>query len=764
LIVDNFRPVSGDNDNSLSNKSFDVSKRGVKRTKEVVSLICYWEKMEVVMNRKCFVLLAVSLLCLTSITAHAQDSLNIKCLNEYYHNWQSGVYDVCVRGDYAYMACGQDGMYIADVSNPNQIVELSRINLDEAYSIAISGNYVFLGCYYSGVHIIDVSNPATPLDVRSVSFEGNKSCIRISGNYIFVCTIYTSTGLTIIDISDPSNAYIVSQPQDLYEVNDLEIRGDTAYAACKSQGLQVLDISDITAPRIISNFDNGDGEWVNGVSVAGNYAYLACGWDGFRVVDLSNMQLVASIDSLAYGFRTRVSENFIYLSYGDPNCPLAAIDITFPITPITADIYYPPETIHNFSISDNHVYLADFMHGLRAVDISDPFYMHEDFSYSRSGQDYDVILHDTLAYVKEDYKLKIIDVADQRNPRELGYFESSWRCHAYEIRGDIAYMLEASDTALYAIDISNPAAPALMGSFFTNDDVHYSIGLYDHYAYITENYGIRILDISDPHNMTQIGYFYCSYPKNILAVFDHYLVFGQNDQSVNVLDLTEPDYPNLIGSIYLGQFARDAKVAGNKIYILSSDYFWIYDLTTWDQLSVTDIGNGGHYDAQRIEVNGDNIFLAGNMVSLTVYNVADPYNPYLSGYYRTPDGAFGLAVGGNTVILAAMRFLGFYDCTQAVGIEEPSQPAVPQAFALLPNYPNPFNAATTIKYELPSASDVKLDIFDIAGRKLQTLISEFQRPGAHSIIWNAGEASSGIYFYKIQAGDYSDTRKMILAK
>jgi hypothetical protein len=88
----------------------------------------------------------------------------------------------------------------------------------------------------------------------------------------------------------------------------------------------------------------------------------------------------------------------------------------------------------------------------------------------------------------------------------------------------------------------------------------------------------------------------------------------------------------------------------------------------------------------------------------------------------------------------------------------------PAGFILLPAYPNPFNATTTIKYGIPEASYVTVLIYDILGRSIDVLISEDQQPGYHQIIWDAGDVSSGVYFYKIQAGDFTKTNKMLLLK
>ena len=93
----------------------------------------------------------------------------------------------------------------------------------------------------------------------------------------------------------------------------------------------------------------------------------------------------------------------------------------------------------------------------------------------------------------------------------------------------------------------------------------------------------------------------------------------------------------------------------------------------------------------------------------------------------------------------------------------------PLSFRLHQNYPNPFNPATTVKYELPEDSFVDVTVYDMLGIVVNNLVKTNQSSGYKSIQWNAtnnqGEpVSAGVYLYKIQAGDFVDTKKMILLK
>lgn len=93
-----------------------------------------------------------------------------------------------------------------------------------------------------------------------------------------------------------------------------------------------------------------------------------------------------------------------------------------------------------------------------------------------------------------------------------------------------------------------------------------------------------------------------------------------------------------------------------------------------------------------------------------------------------------------------------------------NQSFLPYSTFIKSNYPNPFNTSTTIEYGLKQDEHVTIDIYDILGRKVETLIDTKQQAGSHKITWNADYFSSGVYFYKLQAGDYIETKKMILLK
>ena len=90
--------------------------------------------------------------------------------------------------------------------------------------------------------------------------------------------------------------------------------------------------------------------------------------------------------------------------------------------------------------------------------------------------------------------------------------------------------------------------------------------------------------------------------------------------------------------------------------------------------------------------------------------------------------------------------------------------AVPEDFRLAQNYPNPFNPATTIRYALADAGPVRLDVFDVWGRRVATLAEGFQTPGTYEVVFEAGNLPSGPYLYRLQADDGIVMRRMLLIK
>lgn len=99
-----------------------------------------------------------------------------------------------------------------------------------------------------------------------------------------------------------------------------------------------------------------------------------------------------------------------------------------------------------------------------------------------------------------------------------------------------------------------------------------------------------------------------------------------------------------------------------------------------------------------------------------------------------------------------------------IGIDLHQISKVPTQYKLYQNYPNPFNPVTKIRYEIPKSENVKIEIFDEIGRLVETVVSLHQPAGVYEASWNASNYASGLYFYRLTAGDFVQTSKMMLIK
>ena len=100
---------------------------------------------------------------------------------------------------------------------------------------------------------------------------------------------------------------------------------------------------------------------------------------------------------------------------------------------------------------------------------------------------------------------------------------------------------------------------------------------------------------------------------------------------------------------------------------------------------------------------------------------------------------------------------------ESIGIKKIST-EIPSEYSLSQNYPNPFNPSTTIKYEIPRSGLVNINVFDVLGREVATLVNEKQNPGTYEVKWDATNYPSGVYFYKLISGYSSETKKLVLVK
>ncbi|MDD5088542.1 MAG: T9SS type A sorting domain-containing protein, partial [bacterium] len=290
---------------------------------------------------------------------------------------------------------------------------------------------------------------------------------------------------------------------------------------------------------------------------------------------------------------------------------------------------------------------------------------------------------------------------------------------AVAVAGNFAFVANRS-SGLRVIDVSNPSLPIEVGYYDTPGDAR-DVAVVGNYAYVADGTAsLRVIDISSPTQPAEIGY--CEticYVRAVAGAGDYAYVIG-DDAGLHVINVSNPANPVLVGDYDTPGYAMSVAVAGNYIY-------------------VADHGAG-----------------------LRVINVSNPANPVLVGYYDTQGYAYGVAAMGNYAYVADSYDLSIYDCSAALGTSDSFTPH-PSTF-ILSAYPNPFNAATQIQFEVPRHSFVQLHVYDLQGRLVETLASRMFDAGTHQVALDASNRASGMYIVQMKSGDFSAAQKLILLK
>jgi hypothetical protein len=231
-----------------------------------------------------------------------------------------------------------------------------------------------------------------------------------------------------------------------------------------------------------------------------------------------------------------------------------------------------------------------------------------------------------------------------------------------------------------------------------------------------------------------------------------------------------------------GSFTEAGGVSANRVARFNTQ------TNTWSRLGTGSSNgvSGGIFSAvYALAVVGNEVFVGGSFTEAggVSANRVARFNTLTNTWSSLGTGSsngvsgiglvyvYALAVVGNEVVVGgeftlaggiASTFIARWN--SGTSRVEQLSPTAPKTFLLEQNYPNPFNPSTTIRYQLPVASEVKLEVYDVLGKKIATLVNERQSAGSYQVVWNASGLSSGTYFYRLQAGTFVETKKMIMVK
>jgi hypothetical protein len=284
------------------------------------------------------------------------------------------------------------------------------------------------------------------------------------------------------------------------------------------------------------------------------------------------------------------------------------------------------------------------------------------------------------------------------------------------------------------------------------------------YAYVTTSeYGLRIIDIADPSNPTQVGFYDGHSDIKAVYIQDNYAYLTNFIDGLLIIDISDPGAPNLIGNF------NPAIGAYNDV-IVNDYYAFLIINQSLNVVNISDPVNPylmGYadlpYTGHRLMRADNYLFISNFWYGLLVYDISDLANPQLFSVYEPGAQINNFDIVGNYVYLANEYSLLILYFNQQTGAFEPYD-IIPSHFSLPQNHPNPFNTSTTIEFSLPEAAHVELSVYNILGQKVAVLFDGQKQAGKHAVTWDAAVAPSGVYFARLKCGSFSETINMLLLK
>jgi hypothetical protein len=735
---------------------------------------------------------------------------------------------VTIAGDYAYVADALAGLQVIDISDPTDPTLIGGYDTpNDAWHAAIAGDYAYVGDGSTGLQVIDISDPTNPSLAGGYDTPGSARVVALEGDYAFV-TDWTE-GLQVIDISDPSSPTLAGGYNTLGEAWGLAVAGDYAYVADGSRGLQVIDVSDPTSPTPAAGYYMTPGQ-ARDIALAGDYAYVADATSGLQIFDISDPTSPALVGG---GYDTPGSADGVaiagdYAYVADALSGLLVLDISNPTNPILAGSYDTPGNARMVDLAGDYAYVADWTYGLQVIQVfqravNPSKNIGQSLAISPLVDDIvKVSLSSTQtgtiqweASADNGGNWQAVSPSGVWNIVASSGSELVWRsAHVYDYSQpavnptctsiDIAWLYE------YAPIDSIVDIPGDQGGqvriHFTRSGYDFSaqdpIASYNVWRRVDSPLTLQMLEVAKSGNALEgssvVGVKAVEVKESSIAglavieVDGRYFV--ESDPRLAAAALP-PGTWEVIGSFASAQ--QDQYIYPSATLADSSDtvpysVYCITAHTTTPGIWFASPPDSG-YSVDNIAPGVPQAFAVayntGSGNQLTWNTSPEPDFQY----YRVYRGGNEDFIPGPGNLVHETASPGWTDpdydgwrvhykitALDHVGNESyPGPPTIitgitapvnPSTFALYQNVPNPFNPSTSIHYDVPVGGGVvTLQIYDVSGRLVRTLIDGSRTPGEKRVTWDARDnygspVATGVYFYRMTAPGFENTRKMILLR
>ena len=539
------------------------------------------------------------------------------------------VQSVAVSGTHAYVAAGNAGLRVIDVSNPFAPVQVGFYDTStyvQANSVAIAGDLVCLGDP-NYLWLVSVADPAHPTQVGVYYTEVSQ--VTAVGEYAYVVGGTYVNSLKVISVTSPSTPTLVSILNTPGQATDVTVVGDYAYVADGYGGLAVVSIADKAHPAVTGVYDTPGN--ARSVRVLDDFALVADGGHGgmwvISVADKAHPSAAGFYPTFGQALAVDVAGAQAFLA--DDGTGLVALEMTDPTQPVRLGVFYSPQRPRDVTAPVGGLsYLSSGSEGMYVISMTNPARPVQVGHLDTAGYTYRAVASGGYAYLADGAGgLRIVSVLDPAHPVEVGYLYTSAEAQAIAYADDYVYV--GTPASVQVISVTNKNQPVKVSEtpyylYGAND-----IAISGDFLYVLNSYYLYIYSIADRAHPIRVGYTSLSGYATALAVEGDYAYVASTTTY------------NSACNCYLGSSPNGDPISG--LYIIS-----IADKAHPTWVSYYQITSQGVND---VAIAGDYAYLTiGNVVY--VISVEDKRYPLLAGYYVTPGTAFSVVATNGYVCVA----------------------------------------------------------------------------------------------------------------
>jgi hypothetical protein len=652
---------------------------------------------------------------------------------------------------------------IVDITDPSSPFLISSVRtFGVVEEMIIDENIVFIACYNAGLAAVDISNINEPTLLSELPLTGYNSCLFLNGDYLYFA-VRNNPNFQVIDVSNPSQPELVNQ-LSLYANSGMLRWNGYLLAASENNGFSVLDISSPSQPNSIFSIDSIR---LNGLFIKDDLLFLLA-YDKMYIYDLSKYlvqapQLLISFDLLDYSQDAFMLGDTLYISAYDN---IIIYDI--------ANIYNPVVTAYlnsgyhsyfsSIFVKDDLFYLTSNDRGLIIGTHPGAHVFENTGIYRTGGHAMHIAKYQGVTYTGALYGgINILDDSDRDNIHLLNRIGSRY-ANFLAVNNDRLYTIDPfGDIHIYSME--DPVHPNYRLSYYY-DIVRFNKLIFkDNIIFALCNYGLLILDASDPDNFEIISFFDLegSYFYDF-ALDGSFAYVAIKNKGVDVIDLTDLSNPILATSITEINNSHTIAIAGNILFSgdVNSTKINIFDIT--DPYNPSKLTSFYHSKCRELYVKDELLYIAGYYDGFSILDYSDLANVKELAYYNDHKKINDLYIDEDEIYL----------CTENSGYKIITVDLISNAFEVPGSmdrfnpvcFPNPAKEFVTIDLsDLPS-SPVTLTVLDANGREV--FRKNFENSSdKKQALWHGRSLQgfpieSGLYFLRCTCGDgHSYTSKLI---